>query len=312
MKKIVTIPIFCESHLVKYQIPNIIDTINPDIIIYNEGMFPSGTEGTKKIDEDWIKKYTLNGEGKRGFDFQELEEIIKDAQREYPDVKIILNEMDYSDCIDKGEYDFVGTKCYVKANTNFSELGIELEEGDFIFPLEGDTFHHEDSKTEIQGYLNQLKPDSGIRSVVVDFIQNQHYTEYVNWQEHNGISPLDSSNPFTKTRRFCVCYGTEEFYKSVLTNFMTQNYDMLYPTDLLTYHYAWWRPGKYLHLRCAQLDRSKEYWENYLKGMEEAKQSKDDLITVRPQAEENSPRRYLKRIDIQHPKHIFNHPNYLK
>ena len=32
MKKIVTIPIFCESHLVKYQIPNIIDTINPDII----------------------------------------------------------------------------------------------------------------------------------------------------------------------------------------------------------------------------------------------------------------------------------------
>mgnify|MGYP003136463575 FL=1 len=77
MKKIVIIPIFCESHLIKYQIPNIIDTINPDIIIYNEGMFPSGTEGTKKIDESWVAKYTLNGEGKRGFDFNELEKIIE-------------------------------------------------------------------------------------------------------------------------------------------------------------------------------------------------------------------------------------------
>ena len=54
MKKIVIIPIFCESHLVKYQIPNIIDTINPDVIIYNEGMFPSGTEGTKETHKVFI------------------------------------------------------------------------------------------------------------------------------------------------------------------------------------------------------------------------------------------------------------------
>ena len=200
MKKIVIIPIFCESHLVKYQIPNIIDTINPDIIIYNEGMFPSGTEGTKKINEEWIKKYTLNGEGKRGFDFDELEKIIENAQNDYPDVKIILNKIDYSDCIDKGSYDFVGTKCYVKANSNFKELGIELEEGDFIFPLEGDTFHHQDSKDEIDGYLQQLKPDSGIKSIVVDFVQNQYYTEHINWQP----PVLDSSNPFVKCRRMCM------------------------------------------------------------------------------------------------------------
>ena len=126
MKKIVIIPIFCESHLVKYQIPNLIDTINPDIIIYIEGMFPQGTEGTKTISKEWLEKYTLNGEGKRGFDFNELEDIVKDAQQKYPNTKIILNKIDYSDCIDKHPYDFTGTKCYVKANTNFSELGISL------------------------------------------------------------------------------------------------------------------------------------------------------------------------------------------
>ena len=275
MKKIVIIPVFCDTHFIKFQIPNIIDTINPDIIIYNEGMFPQGTEGTKTISKEWLEKYTLNGEGKRGFDFNELEDIVKDAQQKYPNTKIILNKIDYSDCIDKHPYDFTGTKCYVKANTNFSELGIELEEGDFIFPLEGDTFHHENSKTEIEGYLSQLKPDSGIRSVVVDFVQNQYYTEHVNWVQVGDISPLDSMNPHSKKRRMCVCYGSDDFYRSVLSNFMTQRYDMLYLTDLITYHYAWWRPGKYLELRCEQLDRSDEYWKNYLAGMDKAKEAKD-------------------------------------
>ena len=312
MKKIVIIPIFCESHLIKYQIPNIIDTINPDIIIYNEGMFPSGTEGTKKIDESWVAKYTLNGEGKRGFDFNELEKIIENARKDYPNVEIILNKMDYQDCIDKGQYDFVGTKCYVKANSNFKELGIKLEEGDFIFPLEGDTFHHENSKNEIQGYLNQLTPDTGIKSVIVDFVQNQYYTEHINWVKHQNLSEIDSENPFSKSRRFCVCYGSEDFYHSVLSEFMSQDYDMLYPTDLITYHYAWWRPGKFLELRCDQLDRSKEKWKSYLSGMEEAKKAERDLIVVRPWCEDSNPRKYLKKIDIEHPKHIFGHPNYLK
>tara|TARA_R100000008_G_scaffold85338_1_gene74989 strand:+ start:374 stop:1315 length:942 start_codon:yes stop_codon:yes gene_type:complete len=312
MKKIVTIPIFCESHLIKYQIPNIIDTINPDIIIYNEGMFPSGTEGTKKIDESWVAKYTLNGEGKRGFDFNELEKIIEDASKDYPNVEIILNKMDYQDCIDKGQYDFVGTKCYVKANSNFKELGIELEEGDFIFPLEGDTFHHENSKNEIQGYLDQLTPDTGIKSVIVDFVQNQYYTEHINWVKHQNLSEIDSENPFAKSRRFCVCYGSEDFYHSVLSEFMSQDYDMLYPTDLITYHYAWWRPDKFLELRCDQLDRSEEKWTAYLSGMEEAKKAERDLIVVRPWCEDNNPRKYLKKVDIEHPKHIFEHPNYLK
>ena len=63
MKKIVIIPTFCESHLIECQIPNIIDTINPDYIIYNEGMFPNGTEGNKQLTKEWLDKYTLNGEG---------------------------------------------------------------------------------------------------------------------------------------------------------------------------------------------------------------------------------------------------------
>ena len=46
-KKIVVIPTFAESHFVKQQIPNIIDTVNPDYIIYREGLFPGATEGKK-------------------------------------------------------------------------------------------------------------------------------------------------------------------------------------------------------------------------------------------------------------------------
>jgi hypothetical protein len=310
-KKIVIAPIFCETHLVKHQIPNIIDIIDPDIIIYNEGMWPNGTEGEVSLSKEWLDKYTLNGEGKRGFDFNELKQVINEAQEKYPDTKIILNEMDFSDCIDKHPYDFVGTKCYVKANSNFKELGIDVQVGDYIFLFEGDTFYHEDAKDDIQGYVQQLELNTGFRSIVVDFIQNQHYTECVNWQDVNGMSPLHVDNPYSKSRRVCVRVGESgEFYHNVLSNFMTQDYSMLYPTELMTYHYAWWRPGKYLDLRCEQLMRSDNYWKNYCKGLEEAKKAEDDLITVRPTISEDNPRRYIKKISISHPKHIKEHINW--
>ena len=103
-KKIVIVPVFCESHLVKYQIPNIIDTINPDIIIYNEGMFPAATEGTTTITGDFISKYTLNAGGKRGFDYLELKQIVAEAQKKYKiesTPTIYINEKQYKD---KHEY----------------------------------------------------------------------------------------------------------------------------------------------------------------------------------------------------------------
>ena len=78
-KKIVIMPTFCEAHLIKHQIPNIIDTIEPDYIIYNEGMFPTGPENTTNVDEKFLNEYTLDG--KRGFDFEELQEIIHEAQK---------------------------------------------------------------------------------------------------------------------------------------------------------------------------------------------------------------------------------------
>ena len=53
MKKIVIVPVFCEAHLVRFQIPNIIDTIDPDVIIYNEGMFPAGPEGSTMVNEEF-------------------------------------------------------------------------------------------------------------------------------------------------------------------------------------------------------------------------------------------------------------------
>ena len=44
---------------------------------------------------------------------------------------------------------------------------------------------------------------------------------------------------------------------------MTQQYPMLYPTDLITYHYVWWRPEKYKKMRFAQLNRGDNFWETF-------------------------------------------------
>ncbi len=298
-KKIVIIPIFCESHLVKYQIPNLIDTINPDIIIYNEGMFPAATEGNTPISKSFIDEFTLNGEGKRGFDYLELKDIIKEAQEKYTDVKIILNEMDYTDTD--------STINYTKACTNFDELGIEVNEGDYIFPLEGDVFHHEDSKEEIQGYCEQLQPNQGFRSMWIDYVGNQYYVEKCT------IKPYLLKEPEWKdqyrSRKICIRFGDMDFYKQSLSGFMSQQYEMLFPTDLITYHYAWVRPDKYADLRYSQLNRHAKYWEGFKNGFAKIFENKYNQIDVRPFTHEpHLTFRYLRFFDIKQPKHIQSHP----
>jgi hypothetical protein len=287
MKKIVIIPTFCESHLVRYQIPNIIDTIDPDYIIYNEGMFPNGTEGNKVITDEWLETYTLDG--KRGFDYNELEKIIQQAQLKYPSTKIILNKMTYSS-------NMTSTDCFVAATTNFNALGIDIAPGDFIFPFEADVFHHENSKQEIEYYLSQLTNDTGFRSTWIDFIENQYYIEKIIYSQQ-------------RSRRICVKFGTWDFYLSVLSKFMDEYaYTMLYPTDLITYHYCWWRPGKFKQLRFDQLQRDNQYWPFFGQQLLKVNDAIYNDIKVRYNRADNDPNAYITfTTEFDHPKHIKMH-----
>tara|TARA_Y100000592_G_scaffold14898_1_gene21621 strand:+ start:8275 stop:9891 length:1617 start_codon:yes stop_codon:yes gene_type:complete len=294
-KKIVMIPVFCESHLVKYQIDNIIDTINPDYIVYNEGMFPRGPESSTIVSDNFISNYTTDGV--RGFDYEDMEKIIESKQKEYPNIKIILNKMEYP----KNLVD--APSCYTLACSNFEDVGIDVSEGDYIFPLEGDVFHHEDSKEEIEGYLSQLKPNTGFRSVWIDFLETQYYVEKITLLE-NG-----------RSRKVCLRFGDMDWYKNVLSNFMTQTYPMLYPTDLTTYHYAWWRPGKFKQMRYDQLNRDRAYWDSFNNGLNEIRNSKNthkNDIVMRPSTTRTDGFKFASFMDIKHPKHVFEHPNYVR
>lgn len=306
-KKIVIVPTFCESHLIKHQIPNIIDTVDPDYIVINEGMFPNGTEGNKNITSDWLQKYTLNGEGKRGFDFPDLEKIVVNAKWKYPDVKFILNEMDYSDCNNS-------TECYKKATTNFEELEIDIEEGDYIFPYEGDVFHHESTASEIKGYLEQIQPGEGFRSTWIDYMQNFWYVEksrikiFLKPEKYNHKDN-------TQCRRICFRYDKDGIkYKKMLDNFMTVTYHdpvigygMLYPTELMTYHYAWIRPGKFRDLRCDQLARPEGYWDKFKSELDKCDEYKYEEICVR-EAKRDLTHGWVKFFShLPHPKHIKDH-----
>lgn len=305
-KKIVIVPTFAESHLIKCQIPNIIDTINPDYIVYQEGLFPNGTEGNKNYDKNWLDKYT--DDGKRAFDYPELVKIINEAQKKYTNTKIILNEINY-------EQGMTSTDCFVKACINLENLDIKFEEGDYIFPYEGDVFHHEDAKDEIQGYMDQVEPGQGFRTIWIDYMQNFWYVEmsrikpYLKDKKHHHDDNYMS-------RRICLRYDKEgRFYRTVLENFMTTDYHnpvggygMLFPTDLVTFHYAWIRPKKFRELRCDQLQRVGGYWEDFVRGLDLADLYQQSHITIRPNVAQGITSRYIKYFDfLEHPKHLKNH-----
>ncbi len=293
-KKIVIIPTFCDSHLIKFQIPNLVETINPDYIIYNEGLFPGGPESSTNRTNEFLTKYTLDGV--RGFDFHDLEEIIDDAKKTYPHINFILNKMTYDDNVKSASQN--ATTAY----TNFKDLGIDVNEGDYIFPLEGDVFHHESSKEEIKGYMTQIEPNQGFKSVWIDYLETQFYTEKCNWEPVGGRY---------KQRKICVRYGDIEFLKQVVSNFESQNYPMLFPTDLITHHYCWWRPGKFKDLRFDLINRQDIYWKNFNEGLKNIRKSSDKKdVVIRPSVASDNLMMYATHIEFEQPKHIKNHPNY--
>jgi hypothetical protein len=293
-KKIVIVPVFCETHLIKLQIDNIFNTINPDILVYNEGMFPHGPESCTNMD-GFKEKYTLDGKGKRGFDYPELQEIVFEAQKKYKDKKIILNEMEY----DPNEKS--ATKHYINACSNFKDLNIDINVGDYIFPFEGDVFHLESNNSVIKNYMEQLTPDTGFKSIWIDFIENQYYAD------------MSTLKPFImkkdgRSRKICIRYGTMDFYRNTLSNFESQKYPSLYPTDLITFHYCWFRKDKYLQLRFDQLNRPSYYWKYFKNGIDYINQFKYAKVCIRP--DKTGTYRDAMIVDMEHPEAIKSHPNY--
>ena len=175
--------------------------------------------------------------------------------------------------------------------------------------MEGDVFHYQGAKDEISEYLKQLEPNTGFKSIWLDFIETQFYVE------KKTISPLVNDGVGGRQRRVCVRFGDMEFLNGVLGNFMTQQYPMLYPTSLITFHYPWWKPEKYKELRYALINRDKSYWAQFDNGLNEIRKNGNEItddVVIRPGSPINSDNRYAAFVDIEHPIHIMDHVNYIK
>ena len=292
MKKIVIIPCFAESHFTELQIDNLIDTINPDIIIYNEGLFPKGPENKGGIDDSFRNEFCYENTN-LAWDTKQLQQAVDNAQLKYPNKKIIWNPMDYSD-ID-------ANNCYIHAVSNFNQFDINIEPGDLIFPLEGDVFFHKNDVELLNEYIDKLSIDSGLQAPYLDFIENQHYIE---------AESLDANR--IHKRRIVIKFGTWEFYKNIVSNFTSQKYPRLILFPKYIFHYAWWRPGKYKELRFRQLIRPKHYSDAIRNALNQAHENKLDQIVMRPDRDHNDLLRYIVRINIEHPTEIIKHQNYIK
>lgn len=287
MKRIVVIPCFGEAHFTALQIDNLVSTLSPTHIIYNEGLFPKGPEN-KGIDEAFRKDFCYK-DTNLAWDTELLQQAILVAQAKYPDVSIKWNPIDYSD-ID-------ANNCYVYS---VSTLGVELEQGDLIFPLEGDVFFHEDDVELLEQYLDALQPDQGLQAPYLDFMENQYYIE---------AESLDPQR--IHKRRIVIKFGSWEYYREVVKNFTSQKYPQLKIFPRYIFHYAWWRPGKYKDLRFRQLVRPEAYRDAFKAALQQASENKLDNIVIRPTRAEDDPLRYITKIDIKHPVHILQHSNYI-
>lgn len=284
-------PCFGDGHLTELQIENFMNTIKPDIIIYNEGLFPMGPEN-KGGTEDHFKSQYCYKNTNLAWDTEEVQLAVKNAQQKYPNTRIIWNEMKYvnKDC----------NMCYVDSVSNFSDFDIQVNPHDIIFPLEGDVFFHENYMEHLNKRIEDLKPNEGLQAPYLDFMENQFYVE--------GTALNAETIHY---RRIAIKFGDWNFYKRIVFNFMSQKYPLpIFPEYI--FHYPWWKPGKYKDMRVALIKRDDEYHRNFLSALEIAKRRDQPNIVIRPNRPENDPARYIVKIEIDHPKEIHRHQNFIK
>lgn len=305
-KRIVILPEFASSHFLKCAIPNWIDVLEPNVIIINTSIFPNGPENKKKIDDDFKRKWCYK-DTNAGFDYDETLDFISQltierhaGNKKIPHIECRVINYKSQDA----------NECFLQAIT--TGLDGFVEEGSLIFSLEPDCFVWEGDKDKINEIVNSLETGQGISTKWVDFLETNYYTECINIK-----SP--------KYRRFCYKFDNMTNYKRAMSGFMSQDYPLLKKTDeFFCRHYCWMVSDKWKELRYELIWRKDEqYWKDFEIGLQEiatesikyhfdhpvVKSSKDKIL-IRPSRQDEG--RWARFIDVPHPRHIFDHPNFVK
>lgn len=300
MRKIIIIPSFANSHLLKCSLTNWIEILEPDVIIINESIFPFGPENKKEIDANFRKKWCYK-DTNAGFDYNETLEVITELTKQRFEGNKKIPHIE-SRVINYKKND--ANECFLEAISN--GLDLLVTEGTIVFPLEPDVLFHENDKEKIQEEISRLSPGEGIQVVWKDFLETQFYTELI-----NEINP--------KWRRFAYCWDNMENYKNAMNAFMTQNYQRLRKVhDFIGFHYPWFCPEPWKQLRYELIWRKDpQYWEDFENGLrtirifsQNDRAKNHEKILLRPSRHDEA--RWAKFIDISHPKHIHSHPNFVK
>ncbi|MCK4815411.1 hypothetical protein KA005_06550 [bacterium] len=300
-KRIVVEPCFADAHFLRAHIQNVCEYIKPDLFVIAEGMFPSGPENNTTGLENFKQKYTLNGDGKRSFDFKEMADIVTECIQQYPDIQIHWIPMDYGDKNTE--------ECYIDAYHSFLQVidPIDISPETLIFPLETDLFFTGAQATAVLTDTKALKPGEGFGSVFREFYE----------------SPRVYFNNNERIRKLAFKYGDGTLYRNVIagnfedkhspksSGFSSDCYIPIRPFQL--FHYQWVRPETYFDFRIsAQLNRSPEVIKQYIRAREVIRTRKSAL--TQQDLDLVSDRGFILTLNelalMDHPKHMRRHPNF--
>ena len=96
MTKIVILPIFNEHCFLPYWIPNICEVVKPDMVIFNEGLFPQGSENRSKFGDEFYMLYTSDCK-RRSFDLDDVQHTVTTLANVYRNTDFHVNLMNYPD-----------------------------------------------------------------------------------------------------------------------------------------------------------------------------------------------------------------------
>lgn len=247
--RVVILPIFNEGHLIPLFLQNMHEVVKADLVIMNEGFWPTGPEGDVEFTQDFLDEYVPNG---RSFDLESVKESVFGAQKKYPDMDVVLNEIVHP----------AGAPTEDCERLAYSYGLPSMKPDDVVFILGADEFIHEKQADLLTYWINQTEPNRGILAQPFRFT----------------ASPKVMVVPAFPLR-LCMKWGDGSAYRTVFSDYGFVG-PPCYPggyaedgpkfderLDLNIYHYEWLRPDKYFDFRMGQLNRHDDFWEKWIKAM---------------------------------------------
>lgn len=322
MNKIIMTPLWNDAHFFPMWLRNMCDIIEPQTIVLNEGLFPTGMEdhGWDNYDEYYFDHFTHKPSHPDiiSFDVEDIYREVNRVRKEFPHIDIKVNHIQHQ--VPK-EFKWPQRLQYAYQTALSFDLPPNVVEGDILILGEVDMFHHENDKEVLEQLFEELKPGAGIMfkmrrffiSPFVEIMDKDAEHDKIRSHSQGKVVKWKDGTTWNDVFRITHWGKYDGWYHATYDGLLPYDFKDKHRLDyplINMFHYEWIRPRpRYFENKKLQLRNREEVWPIYdywCDYIHEHGRVEDGSVLEGGKA----PQGWLYNVEDETPKHFKEHVDY--